>query len=77
VSVVEIAGHRGDGIDPGHYQRFNEALALLRQGQSPETDLRMLQRQSPNDHVIEMWLERLHAIDDDLPHEIVFEFDRK
>jgi adenylate cyclase len=77
VSVVEIAGHRGDGIDPAHYQRFNEALALLRQGQSPEADLQMLQHQSPDDHVIEMCLERLHAIHGDLPHEIVFEFDSK
>jgi adenylate cyclase len=40
VAVVEIAGHKGDGVDPVHYQRFSDALALLRQGQSPEADLR-------------------------------------
>ena len=40
VAVVEIAGHKRDGVDPMHYQRFSDALALLRQGQSPEADLR-------------------------------------
>jgi adenylate cyclase len=77
VPVVEIAGHQGDGIDPAHYQRFSEALALLQQGQSPEADLRSLQREWPDDHVTAMCLERLHATNGEGPREMVFEFDSK
>jgi len=78
VPVVEVAGHRGDGVDPVHYQRFSEAMARLRQGQSPEADLRELQREWPDDHVTAMCLERLHsAKKTSLPKEIVFEFDTK
>jgi adenylate cyclase len=77
VPVVEIAGRDGDGIDSAQYLRFSQALALLRQGQSPEADLRMLQREWPNDHVIEMCLERLQTADANPPHEMVFEFDSK
>jgi adenylate cyclase len=77
VPVVEVAGHQGDGLDPAHYQRFSAALALLRQGQSPEADLRTLQREWPNDHVIEMCLERLHTTNGNPPQEMVFEFDSK
>src|SRR5262249_11313939 len=73
VPVVEVAGHRGDGVDPVHYQRFSEAMARLRQGQSPEADLRELQREWPDDHVTAMCLERLHsAKSTSLPKEIVF-----
>jgi adenylate cyclase len=77
VPVVEIAGHKGDGVDPAHYQRFSEALALLQQGQSPEADLRILQRESPDDHVIAMCLKRLHTAGGEAPREMVFEFDSK
>jgi adenylate cyclase len=77
VAVVEIVGHPDDGIDPARYQRFSNALALLRQGQSPETELRTLQREWPDDHVIEMCLERLHITAGNPPREMVFEFDSK
>jgi len=77
VPIVEIAGHRGDGVDLAHYQRFSAALALLRQGQSPEADLRTLQHEWPDDHVIQMCLERLHATNGNPPREMVFEFDSK
>jgi adenylate cyclase len=77
VPVVEIAGHQGDGVDPAHYQRFSDALALLRHGQSPEADLRTLQREWPEDHVIEMCLDRLQATNGNPPHEMVFEFESK
>jgi adenylate cyclase len=77
VPVVEIAGHKRDGVDPAHYQRFSDALALLRQGQSPEADLRTLQRERPDDHVIAMCLERLHTTNGEAPREMVFEFDTK
>jgi adenylate cyclase len=77
VPVVEIAGHRGDGVDPAQYERFSQALALLRQGKSPEPDLRELQREWPNDHVIEMCLERLNAARGEQQRDMVFEFDSK
>jgi adenylate cyclase len=77
VPIVEIVGHQGDGIDPRLYRRYSEALALLRQGQSPEAELRTLQHEWPNDHVIEMCLELLHANDGNPPDEMVFEFESK
>jgi adenylate cyclase len=77
VPVVEVAGYKGDGADLAHYQRFSDALALLRQGQSPEADLRTLQREWPDDHVIAMCLERLHTANGNPPREMVFEFDTK
>jgi adenylate cyclase len=78
VPVVEVAGHRGDGADCVHYERFSEAMALLRQGESPEADLRVLQRERPDDHVIAMCLERLHSTNGNPPpRDLVFEFDTK
>ncbi len=77
VPVVEIAGHQSDSVDPARYRRFSDALALLRQGQSPEADLRSLQREWPQDHVIEMCLERLHSAEGNPPRQIIFEFDTK
>jgi hypothetical protein len=77
VPVVEIAGHRGDGIDPAHYLRFNQAMALLRQGQSPEVELINLQCEWPDDHVIPMCLERLRTTNENQRTQIIFEFDSK
>jgi len=77
VPVVEIVGQKADGVDSERYQRFSDALALLREGQSPEAHLRSLQREWPDDHVIEMCLDRLRSTDGHPPHEMVFEFDSK
>jgi adenylate cyclase len=77
VSVVEIVGHADDGVDPGRYRRFSNALALLRQGRSPEAELRMLQHEWPDDHVIEMCLDRLQATEGSSLRELVFDFDSK
>jgi len=77
VPVVEVAGHADDGADPAKYRRFDHALALLRQGQSPETELRMLQSEWPDDHVIQMCLERLQAADGSSLRDLVFEFESK
>jgi adenylate cyclase len=75
VPVVEIVAHSGDGVDPAYYQRFSQAMTLLRDGLSPEAELRALHQERPNDHVIEMCLERLHGSEP--LHEMVFEFDSK
>lgn len=77
MSVVEIVGHSDNGFDPARYQRFSNALALLRQGRSPETELRMLQREWPDDHVIQICLERLQGTDCTSLRELIFEFDSK
>jgi adenylate cyclase len=80
--VVDVAGHRGDSVDPVHYQKFTEALARLQRGESPEQDLLSLQREWPDDHVIAMCLDRLknntqQNATGSLPREMVFEFDSK
>src|SRR5216683_212689 len=77
VPVVDIAGRDGDGVDPAFYQRFAQALGLLHEGRSPESDLEQLLREHPNDQVIAMCLERLKAADGHPPPEMVFEFDTK
>jgi adenylate cyclase len=77
VPVVDIAGRDGDGVDPAFYQRFAQALGLLHEGRSPESDLEQLLREHPNDQVIAMCLERLKAADGHPPPQMVFEFDTK
>ena len=77
VPVVEIVGLEGDSVDPVYYQRFESAIALLRTGFSPESQLRDLLKDHPDDHVIAMCLERLEAADGKLPHDMIFEFDTK
>jgi adenylate cyclase len=82
VPVVDIAGHRGDSVDPELYEKFTEALAHLQRGESPEQALLNLQREWPDDHVIVMCLDRLKSNSQknttgSLPHEMVFEFDSK
>jgi adenylate cyclase len=77
VPVVEVVAFEGDGVDPAYYHRFASAIELLRTGFSPESDLRDLLRDRPDDRVIAMCLERLQTADGKLPHEMVFEFDTK
>ncbi|HKV53303.1 MAG TPA: adenylate/guanylate cyclase domain-containing protein [Candidatus Binataceae bacterium] len=77
VPVVDIAGHQGDGVDPALYQRFGEAIAQMRRGESAEPGLREIQREWPHDHVVEMCLERLHEANGEPLREMVFEFETK
>jgi hypothetical protein len=77
VPVIEVVAFEGDGVDPAYYQRFADAIELLRKGFSPERDLRDLLKDRPDDRVIAMCLERLQTGDGKLPHEMVFEFDTK
>lgn len=77
VPVVEIAGREGDGVDPSYYQRFNQALEQLGHGSSPESGLRALLAERPNDQVIAMCLERLSTADGAPVREMVFEFETK
>ena len=42
VPVIEIVALEGDGVDPAYYQRFASAIAMLREGDSPEAELRGL-----------------------------------
>jgi len=77
VPVVEIVAIEGDGVDPAYYERYASAIAMLRKGASPEAELRELLQDRPNDQVIAMCLERLHASDGPPPTEMTFEFDTK
>jgi adenylate cyclase len=77
VPVIEIVAVEGDGVDPGYYRRFAEAIAMLRRGDSPESELRGLLRDRPDDQVIAMCLERLDSSEGSRPSEMVFEFDTK
>ena len=77
VPVIEVVAFEGDGVDPAYYHRFASAIELLRMGFSPESDLRDLLKDRPDDRVIAMCLERLQTPDGKLPHEMVFEFDTK
>jgi adenylate cyclase len=77
VPVVEVVALEGDGVDPAYYHRFASAIELLQRGLSPESDLRDLLKDHPDDRVIAMCLERLQTPDGKLPHEMVFEFDSK
>lgn len=77
VPVVEIVAIEGDGVDPAYYERYAGAIAMLRKGASPEAELRKLLQDRPNDQVIAMCLDRLHASDGPPPTEMTFEFDTK
>jgi adenylate cyclase len=77
VPVIEVVAFEGDGVDPAYYHRFASAIELLRTGFSPESDLRDLLKDHPDDRVIAMCLERLQTPDGKLPHEMIFEFDSK
>lgn len=77
VAISEVAAREGNGIDGAYYRRFADALGQLRDGQSPEANLRAMLAERPHDRVIEMCLERLASIGGSLPREMVFEFDTK
>jgi adenylate cyclase len=77
VPVAEIAGRQGDSVDASYYQRFTQALEQLRSGASPESGLRTLLAEHPDDQVIAMCLERLGAAAGNTMREMVFEFETK
>jgi len=77
VPVAEIAGRQGDSVDASYYQRFTQALEQLRSGASPESGLRALLAEHPDDQVIAMCLERLGAAAGNTMREMVFEFETK
>ena len=77
VPVVEVVALEGNGVDPAYYQRYASAIEMLHKGHSPESELRELLKDQPNDQVIAMCLERLHTADGNPPNEMIFEFDTK
>ena len=78
VAIVEIAGHANDGVDPGFYDRFAYLKQLLQEGKADEArdELSRLQNDNPEDGVIGMYAERFAELDE-LPREMLFEFDTK
>jgi len=77
VPLIEIVAVEGNGVDPAYYQRFATAIAMMRVGDSPESELRRLLRERPDDQVTAMCLERLHSSDGGAVTEMIFEFDTK
>ncbi len=78
VAVVEVVGHANDGVDPVFYNRFAHFIQLLSNGdgEAARAELRSLQLENPDDGVITMYAERFAELDE-LPREMLFEFDTK
>jgi adenylate cyclase len=78
VGVVEVVGLANDGVDPRFYDRFANLISLLQEGKAAQArdELRQLQLENPDDGVIGMYAERFAELDD-LPREMLFEFDTK
>lgn len=79
VPIVDVAGRAGNGIDPAFYQRFNQALEHVRNGEASAavTTLRALNREAPADALVNLYLEKLEEAVDGQPTEMVFEFETK
>jgi adenylate cyclase len=77
VPVVEVVGREGDAVDESYYQRFAEVLESERRGSSPVEKLRAMLQERPDDEVARVHLNRLEAIGNEGPREIVFRFDKK
>jgi adenylate cyclase len=78
VAIVEIAGHANDGVDPRFYDRFAYLRQLLQEGKADDArdELTRLQNDNPEDGVLLMYAERFAELDE-LPREMLFEFDTK
>src|SRR5262249_53161569 len=79
VPIVDVAGHAGNGIDPTFYERFNQALEYIRNGQATAANrmLTTLSRESPDDALVSLYLEQITEATDDHPTEMVFESETK
>jgi len=79
VKMVEIVGRKGDGIDPGFYDGFAQAVTLVRNGEQIEarSAFERLLKENPSDHITQMYLERLPSLSGTLEHQLIFEFDIK
>ncbi len=79
VPIVDVAGRAGNGIDPAFYQRFNRALEHVRNGEASAAvaTLRALNREAPDDALVNLYLEKLEEAVDGQPTEMVFEFETK
>jgi adenylate cyclase len=63
VEIVEVAGRSGGAVEPAFYQQFGAALAALQKGSQDQarTELEELAKKKPDDHVVQIYLERLQA----------------
>ena len=79
VPIVDVAGRAGNGIDPTFYERFNQALEHIRNGQATAANavLATLSRESPDDALVSLYLEKIIEATDGQPTEMVFEFETK
>ena len=79
VPIVDVAGRAGNGIDPTFYERFNRALEHIRNGEATtaNTMLQALNREAPDDALVNLYLEKIVEAIDGQPTEMVFEFETK
>ena len=63
VQIDEIGGRRGGAVDAVFYEEFANALSALQKGSPHQalTGLEELARQKPEDHPVQIYLERLHS----------------
>ncbi len=78
VAVVEVVAQANDGVDPTFYDRFAYLKQLLQEGKADEArdELNRLQNENPADGVISLYAERFAELNE-LPREMLFEFDTK
>jgi adenylate cyclase len=79
VPIVDVAGRAGNGIDPTFYERFNRALEHIRNGEATTANamLQALNREAPDDALVNLYLEKIVEATDGQPTEMVFEFETK
>ncbi len=63
VQIDEVAGRMGGAVDPAFYQQFASAIAMLEKGATTEalSSFEELSKQRPDDHPLQIYLERLHS----------------
>lgn len=79
VPIVEVAGHRNDGIDPAFYDQFAHTVELLKDGDAnaARSQLEQMMTAHPKDEVVGLYLEKLLESQGAPPREMVFEFESK
>ena len=78
VAVVEVVGHANDGVDPKFYDDFARFTQLLQEGKGEEAraELAILEEENPTDGVVHLYVEKFAEMNE-LPREMLFEFDTK
>ena len=78
VAVVEVVGHADDSVDPKFYDHCARFTQLLQEGKGEQAraELAILQQENPGDGVVHLYVEKFAELNE-LPREMLFEFDTK